>query len=1076
MPFLSRTSLSVYLVILTFLLLPLVSTSVLAQADPELSLLSRFETNLFDEGAAEITAYDPATQRLFFVNALSNEVVVLDLSAPGAPAELGRIDMAPFGAEANSVAVSASGGATNVVAVAVENSTVTDPGTLVLFNSDLTVTPSTPLDASNSATVATGALPDGTAVSLDGTVVVVANEGEPEGADNPEGTVTVVAIDTPADVTAATLTTTQLDFGSVSLPADLRVIDDQATVQEEIEPEFATLSADGTTAYVTLQENNALAIVDVSTPTSPSIAQVLWLGTKDHTAMGNGLDVDNDDQINIAPFEGLQGLYQPDAIAAFEIMGTSYLATANEGDARNEDVDLDDLILEPAAFPTEGPFPSVGLEVSSVDGISATERGLNADIDAGQSTANPDSSPGEGRARLFVEQSGGTITRIQYEITIDGLDFSSFVSGAARTTDTGDDVIGLHVHNAARGNTGPIVFGIAGVDGDPFTPTETDDADLTITADGSEVTFRGSWDVAEGTDPNTFASGADGILGAAVGDDVALYVNVHTTNNQGGEIRGQLVAQPVYDALFSYGARSFTLWDASTGAVVFDSGDFFEEKTAELFPADFNATNDENDSFDSRSDNKGPEPEAITVATASDGNTYAFIGLERIGGVMVFDVSTPTSPVFLQYVNNRDFSVSDVQASVEGDGAVGDLGPESLVFIPAADNATTSDLLVVSNEVSGSVSIYTFGAPELAAWINEFHYDNDGADVQEFVEVVVDDNLTDLENLEVVLYNGSVQETYDVRPVSSFTVGDALPDFGFTIYWLDYTDAGGSIQNGSPDAIALCYRGQLASSGGAPVFLSYEGTFTAANGCAQGRTTSDVGVQEGSSTMAGTSVSLTNNGATYADLLAGGWEAGIDDTPGSLNTGQTALPVELAGFTASVGAEAVTLSWRTLSETNNAGFDVQRRVAASPEWTSLQRIRGAGTTTEARAYRFEDTDLPYAARSLVYRLRQVDADGVESFSEEIRVDRGAINQMELFGTYPNPVRDQATVQLAVPDGVASARLVLYDVLGRAVRTMTVESRGRQTMMLPTGNLASGVYFLRLFGEGEMKTQKLTIVH
>jgi Ca2+-binding RTX toxin-like protein len=156
-----------------------------------------------------------------------------------------------------------------------------------------------------------------------------------------------------------------------------------------------------------------------------------------------------------------------------------------------------------------------------------------------------------------------------------------------------------------------------------------------------------------------------------------------------------------FDQLFSFGARSFSIWD-SAGNLVFDSGDDFERITAELLPDNFNSDNDENDSFDSRSDAKGPEPEGVVTGVV-DGRTYAFIGLERIGGIMVYDVTDPVSPSFVQYINTRDF-----EGNAEA-GTAGDLGPEGLVFIAAEDSPTGRPLLAVANEVSGSTTLYDFG-------------------------------------------------------------------------------------------------------------------------------------------------------------------------------------------------------------------------------------------------------------------------------------------------------------------------------------------------------------------------------
>ncbi|TXS88925.1 alkaline phosphatase [Parahaliea maris] len=161
----------------------------------------------------------------------------------------------------------------------------------------------------------------------------------------------------------------------------------------------------------------------------------------------------------------------------------------------------------------------------------------------------------------------------------------------------------------------------------------------------------------------------------------------------------------VYTKLYSYGARSISIWSAS-GELVWDSGDIIEQQTALADPSNFNSTNDENGSFDDRSDDKGPEPEGVVVGKVR-GKQYAFVGLERVGGVMIFDVTTPEDSQYVGYVNNRNFSVEDVEEDVESAvSTVGDLGPEGLVFIPEEDSPTGEPLLVVGNEISGTTTIY----------------------------------------------------------------------------------------------------------------------------------------------------------------------------------------------------------------------------------------------------------------------------------------------------------------------------------------------------------------------------------
>ena len=160
-----------------------------------------------------------------------------------------------------------------------------------------------------------------------------------------------------------------------------------------------------------------------------------------------------------------------------------------------------------------------------------------------------------------------------------------------------------------------------------------------------------------------------------------------------------------FDELYSYGGRSFSIW-ASDGRLVFDSRFEIEAKIAELLPDHFNSNNDETPSFDARSDDKGPEPEGVAIGSIGD-KTYAFIGLERVGGIMVYDITNPWQATYVTYINNRDFTQEFDEDNLANFPNAGDLGPEGLVFIPAADNAAGKDLLVVTNEISGTTTVYS---------------------------------------------------------------------------------------------------------------------------------------------------------------------------------------------------------------------------------------------------------------------------------------------------------------------------------------------------------------------------------
>lgn len=152
------------------------------------------------------------------------------------------------------------------------------------------------------------------------------------------------------------------------------------------------------------------------------------------------------------------------------------------------------------------------------------------------------------------------------------------------------------------------------------------------------------------------------------------------------------------DRLVAFGARSLSVWDTDLNLVA-DTGDLFERVTAERSPTTFNSGGTA-ETFDTRSDNKGPEPEGVATGVVG-GRMLAFVGLERTGGVAVLDVSTPASPALTDYARYGD------PAQPAGSGLAGDLAPEGLLFIPAAQSPSGRALLVASHEGSGSVTLYT---------------------------------------------------------------------------------------------------------------------------------------------------------------------------------------------------------------------------------------------------------------------------------------------------------------------------------------------------------------------------------
>ena len=190
-------------------------------------------------------------------------------------------------------------------------------------------------------------------------------------------------------------------------------------------------------------------------------------------------------------------------------------------------------------------------------------------------------------------------------------------------------------------------------------------------------------------------------------EDLTLAANFDYLNNDDNDI-GRLKVTTVkgdtnndgqYESLYAYGARSFTIWD-SNGLVVFDSGDDIGRITASVHGEAFNNNEDENKG-DTRSDDKGAEPEALTIGTIGE-RTFAFIGLERMGGIMVYDITNPYDVQFEDYFYNRGV--------IEEAAITGDLAPEGMMFVPVEQSATNKPLLIIGNEISGSIAVWEISA------------------------------------------------------------------------------------------------------------------------------------------------------------------------------------------------------------------------------------------------------------------------------------------------------------------------------------------------------------------------------
>tara|TARA_R110002110_G_scaffold205066_7_gene417011 strand:+ start:140592 stop:142217 length:1626 start_codon:yes stop_codon:yes gene_type:complete len=299
----------------------------------------------FDVSAAEIVSYDPHSKHFFVVNADAATIDVLALQEDSLTLEPAQACQQLPLSLVNGEDGFVLGGPNSVdsynglVAVALEHDDKQSAGRVAVFNTD---------DCSLWDSYPAGALPDMVAFSPDGNLLVVANEGEPSDdyTVDPEGSITIVNLQRNS--------VEQAGFDAFNAEehelraAGVRVFGPGASVAQDLEPEYVAITPDSATAYVTLQENNAVATVDLATAT---ITAVNALGTKDHSRRKNALDYTNkDDRAHIvkAPFVGM---YQPDAIGTFQRGRHTFLVTANEGDARDyegfsEEVRVEDLNLD----------------------------------------------------------------------------------------------------------------------------------------------------------------------------------------------------------------------------------------------------------------------------------------------------------------------------------------------------------------------------------------------------------------------------------------------------------------------------------------------------------------------------------------------------------------------------------------------------------------------------------------------------------------------------------------------------------------------------------------------------------
>ncbi|MEZ8819429.1 choice-of-anchor I family protein [Vibrio sp. 10N.222.54.A1] len=391
----------------------------------------------FDTSAAEIVSYDSCTDKLYVVNAQAQKVDVLSINSDSAPASEGSIDL-QSAAAASGIDIGAANSVSThqgLVAVAIENADKQQNGIIALYRSDT-------LELITTYTA--GALPDMVSFSKDGRYIASANEGEPN-ADysiDPEGSVTLV------DLTNGPLqaTVTQIDFKAFNqgqprhaeLTDKVRISVPNATVAQDLEPEYLTF-ADNGKLYVALQENNALAAIDV---VSAQVDAILGLGGKPWD--NAKLDASNKDKNigNLQSYAMLEGLYMPDSITSYSVDGNTYIVTANEGDGREYGIKTTQEMCDEKGFEwdgddyqgTENYTTEKDFCIAYVDEV----RGKKLDVDANHPLAGALKDNNQ-LARLKVIKPQGTLAADQKVQAFGSRSFSIWDESGELVFDSGDD-------------------------------------------------------------------------------------------------------------------------------------------------------------------------------------------------------------------------------------------------------------------------------------------------------------------------------------------------------------------------------------------------------------------------------------------------------------------------------------------------------------------------------------------------------------------------------------------------------------------------------------------------------------
>jgi len=687
--------------------------------------------------------------------------------------------------------------------------------------------------------------------------------------------------------------------------------------------------------------------------------------------------------------------------------------------------------------------------------------GIDASLDASQSLANggagSGTSPGSGSATFTVNLTDGSISSIDYEITVSGLDFSEVTDAVDSTDALDDDVIGLHIHNAARAEQGGIVFGIIGSpsQGGTLDPSLTDDTDRSVTVDGDQVTISGDWDTDEATSPADFASD---ILGAAQGEDLPLYLNVHTSGNQAGEIRGQLQGVPSVGSLslsvgFDSDAVQFESLNDQSGLGlsagtpedgVVSIGGFNTDGvnlSGEIAQLEFSYLGGETALAFADSEVTNPAGDVLNTQF-TDGSIAGVapeISFPSVNAVLDDTISVPVQ------VDNLA-NVGAVSLSIEFNGAV-------LSFVGSANNNFGEDLQI-DNPSAGVLNVGGF--------------DTNGSDLtDQLVELQFAATASGSSPLTFDVANSEVTNPAGTAFNVAFTNGDVTVTEGLI---LGDVNANGSVDAGDAtlvlrslvDAVSLSSAQQEAAD------VDGDGEPTAAD--ASFILQFVVGSIDQFPAQASAS-------AKTGDRASGVLELGTPIPQDGQN--QFVVPVQLTDVDGTLTATELSLSY------DDSAIDIGAVQTLFPsEWTAVHNVKdGEGVVKLAAA------GTSSLGEGTIARITVTSFDGTRpAFRGEGRLNAQtsqsiaatptaqAPQRVTLSPSYPNPFTSSTTIRYGLPDDT-KVTLEVFNILGQKVATLVngKQSAGRHEVMFDASNLSSGTYLYRVEAGGVTKSGRMTVV-